>query len=130
MILTLKYAIFAALATMINIGTQYFLLFFYDQEFSLYLAMGLGTLTGLIVKYVLDKKYIFYFKVRSLSEDTGKFILYSLMGIFTTIIFWGTELIFNACFNDEMAKYIGAIIGLTIGYITKYQLDKKFVFDS
>ena len=50
--------------------------------------MGLGTLTGLIVKYILDKKYIFFFKVKSVSEDTGRFMLYSLMGVITTLIFW------------------------------------------
>ena len=27
-----------------------------------------------------------------------------------------------------MSKYAGAIIGLSIGYIVKYNLDKKFVF--
>ncbi len=50
------------------------------------------------------------------------------MGIFTTIIFWGTEIGFNAIFENQNAKYIGAIIGLSIGYAIKYFLDKKFVF--
>jgi putative flippase GtrA len=130
MTLALKYAFFAALATMVNIGTQYVSLFCYNKKFSLYLAMGFGTLTGLIVKYVLDKKHIFYYEVRTFREDISKFIFYSLMGVFTTLIFWGSELIFNACFKGQMAKYIGAIIGLTIGYITKYRLDKKFVFNN
>ncbi|NDE35784.1 MAG: GtrA family protein, partial [Gammaproteobacteria bacterium] len=26
--------------------------------------------------------------------------------------------------------YLGAVIGLSIGYLTKYQLDKRFVFTS
>jgi hypothetical protein len=25
-------------------------------------------------------------------------------------------------------KYVGAVLGLAIGYVTKYQLDRRFVF--
>ena len=81
-----------------------------------------------IVKYILDKKYIFQFQTTDIKEDSFKFILYSLMGILTTLIFWGFELTFNSLLSFESVKYFGAIIGLSIGYITKYQLDKKYVF--
>lgn len=50
------------------------------------------------------------------------------MGVFTTFIFWGFEIGFDLIFKTEMAKYIGAVFGLSIGYIIKYFLDKKFVF--
>ena len=50
------------------------------------------------------------------------------MGVVTTFVFWGFELGFNYVFDFEFAKYLGAIIGLAIGYITKYFLDKKYVF--
>ena len=50
------------------------------------------------------------------------------MGVFTTLIFWGFEITFDYIFNNENAKYAGAVIGLSIGYIVKYLLDKKFVF--
>ena len=50
------------------------------------------------------------------------------MGIFTTIIFWGTEIIFNTLSQSPYAKYLGAVIGLSIGYVIKYFLDKKYVF--
>ena len=50
------------------------------------------------------------------------------MGVFTTLIFWGTELGFNAVFASGKAKYVGAVIGLTVGYVIKYFLDRKFVF--
>jgi putative flippase GtrA len=66
--------------------------------------------------------------VKDKKEDSQKFILYSIMGVFTTLIFWGFEIGFDYIFDSEIAKYIGAIIGLSIGYITKYFLDKKFVF--
>ena len=128
MFLVLKYSLFALIATIINLFTQFISLAIYSQDFSLYIAMFFGTLTGLIAKYILDKKYIFYYVVKDKKEDSQKFILYSIMGVFTTIIFWGFEIGFDYIFDSEIAKYIGAIIGLSIGYITKYFLDKKFVF--
>lgn len=128
MTLAIKYLLFAILATGINIGTQYTSLSIYSGQFSLYLAMIWGTLAGLIVKYVLDKKYIFQFQTKDIKEDSIKFVLYSLMGIVTTLIFWGFELTFDAVFSFEQAKYAGAVFGLSIGYMTKYQLDKRYVF--
>ena len=128
MLLVLKYSFFALIATIINLFTQFISLAIYSQNFSLYIAMFFGILTGLIAKYILDKKYIFYYVVKDKKEDSQKFILYSIMGVFTTLIFWGFEIGFDYIFDSEIAKYIGAIIGLSIGYITKYFLDKKFVF--
>lgn len=128
MLLVLKYSFFALIATIINLFTQFISLAIYSQNFSLYIAMFFGTLTGLIAKYILDKKYIFYYVVKDKKEDSQKFILYSIMGVFTTLIFWGFEIGFDYIFDSEISKYIGAIIGLSIGYITKYFLDKKFVF--
>ena len=128
MFLVLIYSLFALIATIINLFTQFISLAIYSQNFSLYIAMFFGTLTGLIAKYILDKKYFFYYVVKDKKEDSQKFILYSIMGVFTTLIFWGFEIGFDYIFDSEIAKYIGAIIGLSIGYITKYFLDKKFVF--
>lgn len=61
-------------------------------------------------------------------DDGKKFILYSSMGVVTTLIFWGTELGFEFIFATKFMRYIGGIIGLTIGYTVKYHLDKRFVF--
>ena len=123
-----KYTLFAAIATAANIGTQYVALNIYDGPFSLYLAMAAGTITGLVIKYILDKKYIFYHRTAGMGDDLKKFIVYSGMGVVTTLVFWGTELLFNALFPFPEAKFIGAGIGLSIGYMTKYFLDKRFVF--
>ena len=125
-----KYINFAILSTLVNLLFQYISFYFYNGFLSLYLAMFLGTLSGLILKYILDKKYIFYHKSRSKKDEGKKFLLYSLMGVFTTFIFWGFEIGFDFVFASEIAKYIGALIGLSIGYIVKYNLDKKFVFRS
>jgi len=125
---TIKYIIFCAIATLFNLFFQYFSFLLYSDFAALYIAMFVGTLAGLVVKYVLDKKFIFYHQVKGKIDDAKKFMLYSLMGVFTTIIFWGTEITFDAMFQAPNAKYLGAVIGLSIGYVIKYFLDKKFVF--
>jgi len=126
--LAVKYAIFAGIATAANIGTQYLAMRSYTGTFSLYAAMAAGTLAGLVIKYILDKRFIFYHQTAGAKDDLFKFIVYTLMGVFTTVIFWGSELLFNHLFSFPEAKYLGAVVGLTIGYITKYNLDKRFVF--
>jgi len=123
-----KYIIFAVISTLFNLLFQYFSFEVYNSWGALYVAMFIGTLAGLIVKYVLDKKFIFYHEVKDKKDDAKKFALYSLMGVFTTIIFWGTEIAFDHLSQDPNAKYLGAVIGLSIGYVIKYFLDKKFVF--
>jgi putative flippase GtrA len=128
MTIAIKYLLFAMLASLANIATQYASLSVYSGLYGLYMAMCCGSLTGLVVKYLLDKKYIFYFEGQSRREDVQKFIRYSLMGVVTTLIFWGCELSFDALFHFEAAKYVGALLGLLIGYIIKYNLDKRFVF--
>lgn len=122
------YALLAAIATAINIFAQALLVWLYSGFASIALSMVAGTGAGLIVKYVLDKRYIFRFKAENVAHDGRLFMLYSLMGVFTTVIFWGTELAFHFAFQSAELRYLGGIIGLAIGYLTKYELDKRFVF--
>jgi len=128
MSLVLKYSLFAIFSTLVNLLFQYISFAFYSGFLSLYIAMFFGTLAGLVAKYILDKKYIFYYVVKDKKDDGKKFILYSIMGVFTTLIFWGFEIGFDYIFANDFAKYLGAIIGLAIGYVVKYFLDKRFVF--
>ena len=126
--LVVKYSIFALISTLFNLLFQYFSFLFYAGFGSLYVAMFFGTLAGLVAKYILDKKFIFYHSPKDKKDDAKKFALYSLMGVFTTIIFWGTEIAFDTLSQNPNAKYLGAVIGLSIGYVIKYFLDKKYVF--
>jgi hypothetical protein len=91
--------------------------------------MLFGTLMGLILKFTLDKKYIFNFVSMQKNHISKKFILYSTMSLFSTLIFWGLELTFDAVFESELFRYIGAFLGLSIGYAIKYLLDKKLIFN-
>ena len=126
--LALSYTIFALLATASNIGSQDISIRIYSGAYGVSLSILVGTAVGLIVKYVLDKKYIFRFQVRNVAHDTQTFILYTIMGIVTTLIFWGFEFSFHYAFESKQFRYIGGVIGLAIGYVIKYQLDKRFVF--
>lgn len=126
--IVIRYSLFALISTIINMLSQYIVFEMLDFEYLIYFALFIGTLTGLITKYILDKKYIFYHETQTHKENGIKFFLYSFMGVFTTIIFWGFELGFDALFESEKAKYFGGILGLMIGYVVKYNLDKKYVF--
>ena len=55
-----KYTIFAAISTLFNLLFQYSSFLVYIGFGSLYIAMFFGTLAGLVAKYILDKKFIFY----------------------------------------------------------------------
>ena len=41
--------------------------------------------------------------------------------------FWGAETAF-ALADVEAMRYFGAIVGLSIGYVLKFQFDRRFVF--
>lgn len=122
------YTIFAIIATFCNILAQDICTHIYSGHFYIFISMIFGTAIGLIIKYILDKKYIFKYKTKNTKHNNKIFVLYAIMGVFTTIIFWGFELSFQFIFENKEMRYIGGIIGLMIGYICKYYLDKRFVF--
>jgi putative flippase GtrA len=123
-----KYIVFAAIATGCNLGTQALLDRAYNGSFSVYLSLFVGTLVGLVVKYLLDKSFIFYDETTGLARRGWQFVRYGLTGVLTTAIFWGMELGALHLFGNQTARYLGGAVGLAIGYWLKYQLDKRLVF--
>jgi putative flippase GtrA len=128
--LAILYALIALIATGTNIGAQELAVRAYDGPFQIALSIFIGTGVGLVVKYLLDKAFIFGFKARDTMHDVQTFGLYTVMGIATTAIFWGFEFGFNHLFQSKEMRYLGGLIGLAIGYWTKYHLDKRYVFRS
>ena len=126
--LPVTYAILALIATATNICAQDITFRLYAGPFDLWLAIVVGTGVGLVVKYVLDKRYIFSFKAKDVAHDAQVFMLYSLMGVVTTFIFWGFEFGFNHLFQTRKMSYLGGVLGLAIGYLVKYHLDRRYVF--
>ena len=101
--IALLYALFALAATAVNIASQALWLRFAPRP--------LDTVAASIM-----------------AHDSRLFMLYSLMGILTTLVFWGAEWLFEILFRDDFMRYLGGVMGLGIGYAAKYHLDKKFVF--
>lgn len=122
------YVLIGMIATAVNVGCQFVMFKIWGDNMDLLVAIGAGTLAGLPVKYVLDKRYIFAFIPDGMLHDGRTFIVYSILGLGTTVIFWGTEFAFHLAFQSPEMKYVGACVGLAIGYAIKYQLDKTFVF--
>lgn len=126
--LIFRYALFAVLATIANLGVQRLVLTLGHSAVAYAAAVLAGTLVGLALKYVLDKRWIFSDRSTGLREHGTKFTLYTAMGIVTTAIFWATETAFWLAGQTQAWREAGAVLGLSIGYVVKYQLDRRFVF--
>ncbi len=127
-VLILRYTAFAVIATIANLGAQRLVLTQGDDGMTFALAVGAGTLGGLIIKYALDKRWIFYDLDTGVKAHGQKFSLYTAMGLITTAIFWGVETAFWLIWRTDAMRELGAVIGLSIGYVVKYNLDRRFVF--
>jgi putative flippase GtrA len=122
-----RYILFCVIATLANLAAQRVVLGLGDETV-LWGAILVGTGVGLVVKYLLDKRWIFYDQTTGAAAQGRQFGLYTAMGIVTTAIFWATEAGFWMIWRTDLAREAGAVLGLTIGYSVKYWLDKRFVF--
>jgi putative flippase GtrA len=123
-----KYAVFAGVATGCNLGTQALMDHLYRGRLTVYVSLLAGTLVGLVVKYLLDKNFIFYDRTGGVVRTWWQFVRYALTGLLTTAVFWGFELGALHLFHAQVARYLGGALGLAVGYWLKYQLDKRLVF--
>ena len=121
------YIIFALIATLANITAQDLSVRIINN---VAISIFIGTIAGLLVKYELDRRYIFRFYPKNKKAHRKTFLLYALMGVFTTCIFWGLEWAFHLFFATKTMRYLGGILGLAIGYFSKYHLDKRYVFNT
>lgn len=122
------YTLFAVVSTAINIGSQMLSIWVYKGPFTVEISILIGTAMGLPLRYFLEKKYIFDFTSKNRVHDGKLFVVYSAMGIITTLIFWGTEYTFHVIYDTDFMRYFGGVLGLSLGFYIKYQLDKKYVF--
>ena len=122
------YCLFAGISTAANISSQVLFTKIYSGNYVVEIAIVIGTFIGLPIKYMLDKNFIFLYSSKGFMHEQKLFALYSFIGLLTTAIFWGFEYFFYIFSSIEYMRYIGAIVGLSIGYYLKFQLDKRFVF--
>jgi putative flippase GtrA len=122
------YTAFALLSMAANLGSQKVSWCLYQGPFAIALSVYIGTGVGLVVKYALDKAWIFRYEHRDVAHGIQTFARYIAMGLVTTAVFWAMEFGAEALFHNEPARLTGGALGLALGYFVKYQLDKRFVF--
>lgn len=124
-----RYAIFAAAAIVINLLSQNAVLLLLSKYWiGIYAAILVGNASGLIFKYIADKYWVFEDGEATLAGNSKKFALYAAFGLMTTGIFWVVELLFHYLFKTVFMTNVGAVLGLCIGYVIKYNLDKRVTF--
>ena len=127
MLTALLYIAFAAVSMAANLLAQEAVVRL-SPVYPLALSILAGTAAGFVVKYVLDKRWIFRDGYATGREELRKVSLYGFFSVFTTLIFWAFEVAFWTVWGTDVAKYTGAVVGLCIGYGVKYLLDRTFVF--
>ncbi len=125
--LVMRYLAFAIVATVANLAAQEFVIRVAPVA-PLALSILAGTAAGFILKYVLDKRWVFEDRSSSHAQEIRKVTLYGAFSVLTTLVFWGFEVAFWALWGTDLAKYVGAVLGLAIGYAAKFALDRTFVF--
>lgn len=79
-----------------------------------------------IVKFILDKFVVFEKKEVDVKETSKEFSLYFVFAIVTTLENIGIQFLLSNFLNTPLI--VSMIVALTIGYITKFFLDRKYVF--
>ena len=116
-VLVIRYALFAVLATLANLVTQRGVLWFGDSGILFALAVGAGTAVGLVIKYILDKRWIFRDMSAGVKAHSKRFSLNTAMGLVTTAIICGLETVFWFVWQTHAMREMGAVLGLGIGYV-------------
>lgn len=122
-----RYAISAVVSVVANLVAQQITVVGLPAA-PLMVSILIGTIAGFAVKYVIDKIWTFREAYTSPAAEAHRITLSGLFSVLTTLIFWGFELGFYAVWPTDFAKYSGAVLGLSIGYIIKFQLDRRHVF--
>lgn len=126
--IALRYTVFAIVASLANLMVQSAILAGLAGPIGYAIALVAGTATGLVVKYLLDRRWIFFDRSSGVRAQGRQFTLYSLTGVATTLIFWVSETTFLLVFDSMTMARVGAALGLAVGYLVKYRLDRRFVF--
>jgi putative flippase GtrA len=122
-----RYVLFAVIAGAANLSAQE-LTIRALPTLPVAVSVLVGTGAGFLVKYALDKRWIFFDAYESHATEIRKIAIYGVSGVATTLVFWGAELGAWTTWRTPEAKYAGAVVGLALGNWIKYRLDKHYVF--
>jgi len=81
-----------------------------------------------LIKFFLDKFVVFRNRDKNLKATSKQFLIYMVLAIFTTVENIGIQLLLSNVFKSPLI--ISVIIALSTGYITKFFLDRKYVFQN
>lgn len=113
-----------------NVGGSGFIQTFYCSEKFFDMPELIGSIVAVgityIIKFFLDKFIVFKKIGRELKETSVEFIKYFGFAILTTIENIGIQFLLTNFMNTPLE--ISLIIALSIGYLTKFFLDRKYVF--
>jgi len=110
-------------------GNDFFQVFYCSTNpFNMPELMGSIVAVGItyIIKFFLDKYIVFQKTGTKLKETSLEFVKYFGFAILTTIENIGIQFLLTNYLNAPLE--LSFIIALSIGYLTKFFIDKKFVF--
>lgn len=122
-----RYVFFAVIAGVANLASQEATVRLLPA-LPVMVSVLVGTGIGFFVKYALEKRWIFFDSYESHAAEIRKITIYGVFGVGTTLLFWAIELGALWMWQTTTAKYIGAVVGLSLGNWIKYLLDKHYVF--
>ncbi len=125
--MVVRYCLFAVVATLANLATQEVAIRVAPVA-PLTVSILAGTVAGFVLKYALDKKWVFNDAYADHRGELRKVTLYGAFSVLTTLVFWLFEVTFWMIWKTDTAKYTGAVLGLALGYGAKFVLDRTFVF--
>lgn len=113
-----------------SFGTNEFINLFYcsTTPYNMHELVGSIVAVGItyVIKFFLDK-YIVFKNIRSTLKETSKeFVKYFGFAILTTLENIGIQFILTNFLLSPLE--ISFIVALSIGYLTKFFLDRKYVF--
>ena len=111
-------------------GSIEFIQIFYCSPSSIDMPKLIGSIAAVgityIIKFFLDKYIVFKKSSLKIKETSQEFLKYFGFAILTTIENIGIQFLLDNFFNTPLE--VSVIIALSIGYLTKFFLDKKYVF--
>jgi putative flippase GtrA len=126
-VIFVRYVVFAVISGLSNLASQEIIIRALPAA-PIMPSVLAGTGVGFIVKYLLDKRWVFLDSYDGHAAEFRKVFAYGVFGIATTMVFWGVELSFWRIWQTVEAKYLGAVLGLALGNWIKYLLDRHYVF--
>ena len=114
-----------------NFGDYELILMFYCSKDPYNMPELVGSIIAVgityIIKFILDKFVVFQNKVIQLKETSKEFLKYFGFAILTTLENIGIQFLMTNFIGTPLE--ISMVVALIIGYITKFLLDRTYVFN-